>query len=192
MSGSFAPGDHIRVLRLGYWHHGIYISNDRVIQFGASIRDKRNAVVQAVSLSDFAKGNRVVRVEHPLALPSGDPLGAADRSEEAVYRAEMLLEFHPEGKYNLLGRNCEHIATFCVTGYSDSPQVRQYLLVGILIFSVIGFDYLTAKRSSAWQQISMLLLAAAVGVGSAEHYIESSKFREELTNFFQLGEGDAG
>jgi hypothetical protein len=190
MTTVFGPGDHIRVFRLGYWHHGIYVSDERVIQFGASIREKRNATARAVSFSGFASGNLVTRVEHPLALPSGDNSDVAARSEQAVHRAEMLLEFHPEGRYNLFGRNCEHIATFCVTGYSDSPQVRQYLFAGGLILSVLTFDYWTAKRSSTWQHVAMILLAAAVGLGTAEHYIESSKFREELKNFFQLGEGD--
>ncbi|MHB1208852.1 MAG: lecithin retinol acyltransferase family protein [Acidimicrobiales bacterium] len=127
MSTLLSPGDHIRVLRFGYWHYGIYISDERVIESGANIWEKRRAIVQAVSLAAFASGNRVVQVEHMLALPSGDDSAVEARSEEAVHRAEMLLEFHPEGKYNQLGRNCERIATFCVTRYGDSPQVRQYL-----------------------------------------------------------------
>jgi Lecithin retinol acyltransferase len=43
MSGKFQSGDHLHVFRrvaglpAGYYHHGIYISNDRVIQFGGGV-----------------------------------------------------------------------------------------------------------------------------------------------------------
>lgn len=54
----FQPGDHLQVQRPGlYHHHGIYISDDRVIvQFGSGINllDKSWAAVNAVSL-DLAK-----------------------------------------------------------------------------------------------------------------------------------------
>lgn len=45
----FAMGDHLRVWRplwwpMGYYHHGIYIGHDRVVQFGGSVFDKRYAL----------------------------------------------------------------------------------------------------------------------------------------------------
>ena len=36
-----------------YNHHGIYIGDDRVIQFGGGIWDKPHAKIEAVSLKDF-------------------------------------------------------------------------------------------------------------------------------------------
>jgi hypothetical protein len=47
MSSRFQPGDHLQVRRRGlYHHHGIYISDDRVIQFGSGITllDKSRAL----------------------------------------------------------------------------------------------------------------------------------------------------
>lgn len=191
MRAELSRGDHIRVGRLGYWHHGIYISDNRVIQFGANIWQKRNATIQAVTLAEFANGSRVYRVDHPLALPAQDDFGVTTRLDQAVYRAEMLLEFHPEGKYNLLGRNCEHIATFCITGYSDSVQVRQYLATGGIIVGVLAIDYWGSKRSSTWMQWTMAVLTLLVSIGAIEHHIETTRFRQELTDFFQLGDTQA-
>lgn len=30
----FSLGDHLRVWRGYFWHHGIYVGDDRVVQFG--------------------------------------------------------------------------------------------------------------------------------------------------------------
>jgi hypothetical protein len=39
----YKPGDQLRVFRLGYWHHGIYVSPTRVIEFGGQMSDKPTA-----------------------------------------------------------------------------------------------------------------------------------------------------
>ncbi|MGA2165886.1 MAG: lecithin retinol acyltransferase family protein [Solirubrobacteraceae bacterium] len=43
-AAKFATGDHLRVWRplgpVGYYHHGIYIDDARVVQFGGRIGDK--------------------------------------------------------------------------------------------------------------------------------------------------------
>lgn len=54
------PGDHLRVRRFGlYWHHGIYVSDERVIEFGGnSLLEKHRAVVRPVSLGEFEKRGR--------------------------------------------------------------------------------------------------------------------------------------
>jgi hypothetical protein len=61
MAGRFRSGDHLKVRRpRGYHHHGIYISDDRVIQFGSGITltDKSRAAVSAVTLAEFIQGRR--------------------------------------------------------------------------------------------------------------------------------------
>ncbi|MGP8161593.1 MAG: lecithin retinol acyltransferase family protein [Candidatus Dormibacteria bacterium] len=37
MTEAFLPGDHLRVRRLGYFHHGIYVGDGRVVQVGGRI-----------------------------------------------------------------------------------------------------------------------------------------------------------
>lgn len=184
-------GDHVRVLRLGYWHHGIYVADNRVIQFGGSIWHKRDAEIEAVSLEEFANSGSVRSVPHQLALAENSQWDAAAHADQTVDRAERMLLFHPEGKYNLFGRNCESIATFCATGRSDTPQVRGHLGVGVAILAVLAADYWGHERRSTWHEAFMTLLALTVGLGTAEHYIEAKRFQEELNNFFQIDDGDA-
>jgi hypothetical protein len=74
MEGRFKPGDHLQVRQwLGvfpYYHHGIYVRDDRVIQFGPGIAGKAHAKVEAVKLSDFERhgpaGDGGARAGHPL------------------------------------------------------------------------------------------------------------------------------
>jgi hypothetical protein len=73
----FQPGDHLQVSRGLYHHHGIYVSDERVIQFGSGVplADKSHTRVDAVSLSDFENGGtaEVVRHGHPRLITAYDP-----------------------------------------------------------------------------------------------------------------------
>ncbi len=128
----FTRGDHLRVRRrIGYWHHGIYESDDRVIQFGGRISDKQRANIQQVSLEIFESGGMAQVVRHPqLFGPWG---GGPDSPEVIVARAEWLLANHPDSQYNVAGWNCEHVANFCVNRWIESSQVLSILgLHGLL------------------------------------------------------------
>jgi len=104
-------GDHVSVRRpYGYWHHGIYISDDRVIQFGGGFRDKPKATVEAVSFENFARGSSVEVVLHRSGKRLFGPVGPPGVPGEIVH-AEWLLARHPVGRYNLIGWNCETAAT---------------------------------------------------------------------------------
>src|SRR5947207_9494010 len=99
-SDRFQPGSHIRVRRpSGYRHHGIYISDDRVIQFGGRISDKPGATIVAVSLAQFEEGGVAEYVQHGrhdrfrLWLPHAQP------GQKVIERAEWLLANHPPGRY---------------------------------------------------------------------------------------------
>ena len=124
-------GDHLQVRRpLGYSHHGIYISEERVIQFGGGLEGKRDASIEAVSLAEFERdGEAQIVVHDGRSALVGMWLPKADPPERIVERAEWLLENHPpRGRYNLIGNNCEHAANFCVAEYTESLQVRRFLL----------------------------------------------------------------
>lgn len=67
MAGRFRSGDHLKVRRpRGYDHHGIYISDDRVIQFGSGITltGKSRAAVSAVTLAEFVQGSAATVERH--------------------------------------------------------------------------------------------------------------------------------
>ena len=56
---TFAIGDHIRVKRLLYAHHGIFLDDSRVIDFsgGRNIWEKPDALVQARTLKEFEESS---------------------------------------------------------------------------------------------------------------------------------------
>ena len=133
---SFARGTHIRVWRqaglIGYYHHGIYVSADRVIQFGGGIRDKPSATIAPVTLEEFERGEQAETVEHGGRTWWGAPRFPGVPPETAIRRAERLVEMRPRALYNLFGFNCEQAANFCCTNSYESYQVRGYFAVRML------------------------------------------------------------
>ena len=57
--GELYPGAHIRVLMNNFYHHGIYIGNDEVVQFGlpneAAIVEAKDVKVLRSKIQDFAR-----------------------------------------------------------------------------------------------------------------------------------------
>ena len=127
----FQPGAHLHVRRRGlYHHHGIYISDDRVIQFGSGITllDKSRTSVNAVSLEEFERGGTADGVRHGYESRFGTGYHPpADEPWKVIERAEFLLKLQPKLPYNLIGHNCEHIANICVSQYwGESYQTRRW------------------------------------------------------------------
>jgi len=131
----FKPGDHLRVARklkgwVPYHHHAIYIGDGEVVQFGGEIRDKPNARIGYASVKEFQDGADAELVPHGRYegvqwLPEADP------PEKIVERARWLADrasLFPSQPYNLIGNNCEHIANWCVCGYTESYQFKRALL----------------------------------------------------------------
>lgn len=107
----FKPGDHLAVSRWLYHHHGVYIGDERVVQFGGRILDKPRARIEEVSLAQFERRGVARVVDHTTerflrmwAMTETLP------PERIVARARCLVETQPHGVYNLLGRNCETVA----------------------------------------------------------------------------------
>ena len=114
-----AKGDQVYVwrefakLKGFYKHHGIDCGNNTVIHYR-----KPSEIVERTSLDIFSRGNKVYLCEYPVGFCFID--------EVVVSRAESRLG---ENKYNLLFNNCEHFATWCKTGISDSKQIRDFIPV---------------------------------------------------------------
>jgi hypothetical protein len=169
-SGSrFVPGTHIRVRRrLGYFHHGIYVADDEVIQFGGRILDKPTATVGAVSLAAFENDGQAEAVEHDrergllrtLILPAPPWLPAAKAPEKIIRRARWLAANHPPRRYHLVGYNCEHAANFCATGwYTESHQVRSFF--GLNALFALPFAYKFGRRAKTPPNRAWYILAGA-------------------------------
>jgi hypothetical protein len=165
MNGRFRPGDHLHVQRPSlYFHHGIYISDDRVIQFGsgANLVNKRGVGINAVSLQDFERGGtaRVVRHGYGSWFTGWHP--PADKSWQIVERAEFLLKLRPRRPYNLIGHNCEIIANMCVSGgWTESYQTRRYFTARTVVDVPLFFWF--ASRSRAKLPIPRWVFPVAVG-----------------------------
>jgi hypothetical protein len=129
----FQRGTHLRVFRTGYFHHGVYDSDDRVFEFGGTIWDKPNARIRVVTLDEFAKLGRVTEVKHP-GWATVAALPPAVDADEIIMRAEFLMVATPPDRYNVLGFNCETAANWCVCGgYSESHQSRTFFMVNALV-----------------------------------------------------------
>jgi hypothetical protein len=120
-SVTFQPGDELRVDRGLYGHHGIYVGNDWVVQFGGRIKDKPHASIHCLPLTEFAKAGQPKVVEHQ----------ELDRAQ-AVRRTLWLLEDPPPMQYHMFGYNCEHVARWCATGRIECSQARSALTLNLL------------------------------------------------------------
>jgi hypothetical protein len=118
-------GAHMVTPRRGYTHHGIYVGQGRVVQYGGLSLGLRRGPVEEVPLSRFALGRPIcLRLEESFWF---------DR-DEVVRRARLRLG---ENRYNLLTNNCEHFCEWCLRGEHRSYQV----------------DYLVARCSRAWRRL---------------------------------------
>jgi hypothetical protein len=114
-----AKGDQIYVwrefanLKGVYQHHGIDCGDGTVIHYR-----KPSEIIERTSLETFTKKTQIYLCQYPAGFCFID--------EVVINRAQSRLG---ENKYNLLFNNCEHFATWCKTGISDSKQIREFIPV---------------------------------------------------------------
>ena len=97
-------GAHIRVEAGRLYHHGIYIGNDEVVQFGLPTdvyKDPKTVKVLRSHISEFLAGGFLeVRIFNRKELKQKN-------SNEEIVR--IALSKVGEGGYNILTNNCEHL-----------------------------------------------------------------------------------
>lgn len=108
---NFKRGDHLRVQRVGYWHHGIHAGDNQVIHFSGEMKDKIHAEVRYDRIDAFADGDPVELVEYAVC----------NSPEETMDAAEKFLH---EQDYNLFSNNCEHFCSYCKTYKKRSTQIE--------------------------------------------------------------------
>lgn len=106
-----------------YQHHGIDCGDGTVIHYR-----KPSEIIERTSFATFSRGNSVSIKNYSQ--------GFCFVPDVVVNRAESRLG---EENYNLLFNNCEHFATWCKTGISDSKQIRDFVpAIGKLDTSKLG------------------------------------------------------
>ena len=169
-----ARGDHIKVKRPLYWHHGIDLGDGTVIHAsGEPGQLNRGACVRRDPLERFLRGGRAMVVSDPRALPA----------DEIVARAAAALG---TAEYSVLFNNCEHFAHWCQVGRSLSHQVEQMAWTGVVVGLAVRFVVSIATRRAAGALLLRALplaapLAAGIAVAGASVAI-ASKLKRELAN----------
>lgn len=112
------PGAHIRVQASGVFHHGIYIGNDEVVQFGNVFNLTTNPsdiTVHKAHINDFLNGGFLEVRQYTKKEKK------IKRSDEEIVK--IAVSKIGEAGYDLLKNNCEHFANYCIFGEKTSKQV---------------------------------------------------------------------
>ena len=113
------PGDMIRANFGVLYHYGIFVNENRIIQFGPppvaeNNRPQNEIEVMATNTDAFACG-RIIETAHY----GKDEAAKKFSPEQIIERAEKRLG---EKGYNILHNNCEHFANECVFGVHYSSM----------------------------------------------------------------------
>ena len=112
-------GDMIRTKVRFYYHYGIFVSEEQVIQFGLPDDPLRPAEQIKVLTSDigaFLQGGEI-----EVAAPDA---GERRRMRSPRQTVETALQRLGEGGYDILHNNCEHFVNDCVFGEHTSTFLQ--------------------------------------------------------------------
>lgn len=119
-----AYGEHLKVNRGIYWHHFIDLGDGTAVHLWAPSKGAGANVCRSTIREFVRSGERVERVVYQRTVHA---------PQEIVRRA--LARVGHRG-YDLFFGNCEHFATWCVTGEARSEQVRGYAILASIIGGV--------------------------------------------------------
>ena len=114
-----AYGDVIRTKVQFYYHYGIFVSEDQVIQFGLPNDPLRPGEQITVLTSDISAFMQDGEVE--VAEPRGAERRHMYSPEEIVSRAQGCIG---EGGYHVLHNNCEHFVNRCAFGENSASFMQ--------------------------------------------------------------------
>lgn len=155
-SDPYRLGDHLKVRRRGYTHHGIYVGNGRVVHYSGKANGvlDRTGNVCEVLLSAFAG---------PAAIEIVPARNRRYTRQESVERAASRLG---EVAYSVSGNNCEHFVEWCISGIHGSRQVD----LGASVTTGTGYLALgtgTAAATAGRGGAKVMSGLKTVGLGSA-------------------------
>ena len=170
-------GDHIRVCRGLYNHHGIYIADDEVIHFTGtdddSILDWSNAAVIKTDLKGFLRGDTLETKEY-----TADELQDVYPVEQIVLYAQACLG---DKNYNLVFNNCEHFANTCTLGRFRSRQVEKFF--GAV---VNGDIVLGGKDMSFWGSVGGFFKGLFGGGSSGSRSTSNTTYEPDKVKVAQI------
>ncbi len=112
------PGAHIRVQVNGIYHHGIYVNDEEIIQFGLPfdmMKPKEEVRILKSDIIDFLQGGFLeVRVYDKKEKR------LKNKDEDIIKIAISKLG---EDGYDIVHNNCEHFANYCVFNKKESKQI---------------------------------------------------------------------
>ena len=112
-----AKGDHIRVDRGAYFHHGIDVGDGTVIHFTGEPGQKSGAAIKRTSMNEFLSGGKAEIIKY-------------SKSSAPSTVVAVALRHVGETGYNLITNNCEHFSRYCKTGQKKSEQVKDIVVSG--------------------------------------------------------------
>ncbi|MGP4965113.1 lecithin retinol acyltransferase family protein [Psychrobacter piscatorii] len=142
-------GSHIKTYRLGYSHHGIYCGDGRVVHYSGFAQAFKKGALEVTTLERFLGGE----IDYYIVQHPSHKLKYS--SSEIVERA---LSRVGEDSYNLAFNNCEHFATWCVTGRGESKQVRSALTYTT---TAAAAGYHATRTASTAAQVTGLVASSA-------------------------------
>lgn len=118
-------GDMIRVSFGNFYHYGIFVSDDEIIQFGLPpteglLNRKFDEISVCVTDIDTFSMGKMVEVA---SLEKGDPFKRLSPSK-TVSRARKCIG---EKGYDILHNNCEHFARYCYLGEKRCEVTEQVI-----------------------------------------------------------------
>lgn len=129
-------GSHIKTYRTGYSHHGIYCGDGRVVHYSGFAQAFKKGSLEITTMERFLGSEaKCYVIEYPANK-------VRFSSKDIVRRA---LSRVGEDSYNLVFNNCEHFAAWCVTGKSESKQVK----AALTHTSTIAIVYKSINTASA-------------------------------------------
>lgn len=149
--GSLALGAHLITPRLGYWHHGIYVGDGKVVHYAGLSRTCHRGPVEEITVDRFTAGRPLlVRQDRQHKFSCQD----------AVQRARSRVG---ESQYRILTNNCEHFCNWCLNNEHRSDQADSLLawrgamtrmvlrVVGALLGPTGHFSYPGSRPAGALQ-----------------------------------------
>lgn len=150
------PGDMVRVPSGSFYHYGICVSENSVIQFGESIinpnADPETITVNEVSIEEFLKGRFAEVAEY-------DKKELKRKNSVARIILNAKLSLGKKG-YHIIHNNCEHFAYECVFNDHKCEQTeslrekfsKEFPLIDVYISSVSRFS---AKKLPKYAKIEI-------------------------------------
>ena len=114
---TFNRVNHVAVYRGLYWHHGVDLGDGTVVQFSGEPKRIADASVIRTSMAQFLEGGQ------PVVVPY------AERFDDVTAARRALAHLGQRG-YDLLNNNCEHFASWVMTGHGRSWQADNAREIG--------------------------------------------------------------